>query len=58
MKPKPRSEPRRKKLPPILDLEEDGTPGAEFEPWRQARWSSDEEAQGVQLDDWPAEIDD
>lgn len=58
MKPKARIEPRRAKLPPILDIDEDGVPVADFEPWRHERWSSDEEAPGVQMDDWPGELDD
>ncbi len=58
MKPKARIEPRRAKLPPILDIDEDGVPVSEIEPWRPSRWSSDEEAPGLQLDDWPADLDD
>jgi hypothetical protein len=58
MKPKARIEPRRTKLPPLLEIDEDGVPVAEFEPWRQARWSSDDEAPGVQLEDWPSDLDD
>ena len=58
MKPKARIEPRRTKLLPLLEIDEDGVPVAEFEPWRQARWSSDEEAPGVQLGDWPSDLDD
>lgn len=59
MKPKVRIEPRRAKLPPILEIDEDGVPVADFEPWRHGRWSSDDEgAPDVQLDDWPADLDD
>jgi hypothetical protein len=58
MKAKARIEPRRTKLPPLLEIDEDGVPVAEFNPWHQARWSSDDEAPGVQMDDWPAELDD
>jgi hypothetical protein len=58
MKPKARIEPRRTKLLPLLEIDEDGVPVAEFEPWRQARWSSDDEAPGVQLDDWPSDLED
>jgi hypothetical protein len=57
MKPKARIEPRRTKLPPILEIDEDGIPVAEFE-WRHGRWSSDDEAPGLQMDDWPSELDD
>lgn len=58
MKPKARIEPRRAKLPPILEIDEDGIPVSDFEPWRQVRWSSDEDTPGLQLDDWPGEFDD
>ncbi len=58
MKPKARVEPRRNKLPPILEIDEDGIPVADFEPWRQVRWSSDDDTPGLQLDDWPSELDD
>ncbi len=58
MKPKARVEPRRSKLPPILEIDEDGLPVADYEPWRNTHWSSDEDAPGLQLDDWPAELDD
>lgn len=58
MKTKARVEPRRTKLPPILEIDEDGIPVADYEPWRNARWSSDEDTPGLQLDDWPAELDD
>jgi len=58
MKPKARIEPRRTKLPPILEIDEDGIPVSDFEPWRQARWSSDDDTPGLQLDDWPGEFDD
>lgn len=58
MKPKARIEPRRTKLLPLLDIDEDGVPVAEVGPWNRQRWSSDDEAQGVQLDEWPSELDD
>jgi hypothetical protein len=58
MKPKARVEHRRSKLPPILEIDEDGLPIADYEPWRHTRWSSDEDTPGLQLDDWPGELDD
>jgi hypothetical protein len=59
MKAKARIEPRRTKLPPILEIDEDGIPVADFEPWRQTRWTSDEDSPGgLQLDDWPSDLDD
>jgi hypothetical protein len=59
MKAKARIEPRRSKLPPILEIDEDGIPVADFEPWRQMRWTSDEDSPGgLQLDDWPSDLDD
>jgi hypothetical protein len=56
---KPRTELRRAKLPPILEIDEDGIPVSERESWGHPRWSSDEDmATGVQLGDWPTEYDD
>jgi hypothetical protein len=54
---KARIEQRRAKLPPILEIDEDGLPVFEMEV-AQRRWSSDDEAPGVQMADWPAEFDD
>jgi hypothetical protein len=56
---KARTELRRAKLPPILEIDEDGIQVSEHEAWGHPRWSSDEEMQGgVQLGDWPTEFDD
>ena len=56
---KPRLDPRRTKLPPILEIDEDGIPVSEHEAWGHPRWTgSGEEAEGVQLGDWPTEFDD
>jgi hypothetical protein len=55
---KPRTEPRRAKLPPILEIDEEGVPVFERELGGRPRWSSDDEVTGVQLDDWPTEFDD
>lgn len=59
MKPQ-RIERRRAKLPPILDIDEDGIPVSEVAaPWSRPRWTSDDEGTpGLQLDDWPADFDD
>lgn len=54
---KARTEPRRAKLPPILEIDEDGVPVFEME-LSQRRWSSDQEASAVQMVDWPTEFDD
>jgi hypothetical protein len=54
---KARTEQRLAKLPPILEIDEDGLPVFEME-LTHRRWSSDEEAPGVQMGDWPAEFDD
>jgi len=58
MKSKARIEPRKMKLPPILEIDEDGVPVFEAGPWSHPRWSSDEDTAGVQMDDWPSEFDD
>lgn len=57
---KPRIEPRhRAKLPPILEIDEDGVPVTEFELFERPRWSSDgDEDIGVQMGDWPTDLDD
>lgn len=57
---KARTDVRRAKLPPILDIDEDGIPVSEHEAWGHPRWSSDEESprEGLQLGDWPTELDD
>ena len=58
---KPRIEPqprRRAKLPPILEIDEDGIPVNEMESWQRPRWSADGDEPSVTLDDWPTEYDD
>lgn len=47
----------KNKLPPILEVDEDGVPTFELDTWEQ-RWSVDGDAKGVQLGDWPIELDD
>ena len=44
---------RKNKLPPMLEIDEDGIPVAEMETWLRPRWSSDEETPSMQLGDWP-----
>lgn len=55
---KQRTEPRRAKLPPILEIDEDGVPVNEMEAWSRPRWSADEDTPGVPLGEWPTEFDD
>jgi len=50
--------PRRAKLPPILEIDEDGLPVNEREFMSPTRWSSDEDTPGVALGEWPTEFDD
>ena len=47
---------RRAKLPPILEIDEDGLPVFELDTSRH--WSEDGETDGVQLGDRPFELDD
>ena len=48
----------RGKLPPILEIDEDGVPTFELDTLGK-RWSSDaDDAPGVQLGDWPMDLDD
>jgi hypothetical protein len=49
---------RRAKLPPILEIDEDGIPVNEMEAWNRPRWTTDEETPGVSLGEWPTEFDD
>ena len=59
MKPRTEHSPRRRaKLPPILEIDEDGVMVKEMSGWNHPRWSSDGDEPGVTLDDWPAEYDD
>jgi len=58
---KARIEQRRRtpKLPPILEIDEDGIPVSGVEMFERPRWSSDgDEEIGVQMGDWPTEFDD
>ena len=50
---------RRAKLPPILEIDEDGIPVAEFSFTEGRRWAADESDEPrVALDEWPTEFDD
>ena len=49
---------RRPPLPAILEIDEDGLPVWEGEPWSRPRWTSDAEMPALRVDDWPAEFDD
>ncbi len=48
---------RAAKLPPILEIDEDGVPVAEMLPPLR-RWSADEADVSFELGDWPTEFDD
>ena len=58
MKSKARIEPRKMKLPPILEIDEDGIPVNEHEMFTRPRWTSDDDTPSLQVDDWPTEFDD
>ncbi len=49
---------RRAKLPPILEIDEDGVPVFEMSSFEPRRWSSDGDEPGVIPAEWPAEFDD
>ena len=51
-------QPRRAKLPPILEIDEYGLAVNEREAFYRPRWSADGEIPEVRMDDWPAEFDD
>ncbi len=57
---KPRTEIRRPKLPPILDIDEFDLETPELDAWGPRRMSSDDddEASGVSMGEWPTELDD
>ena len=56
---KQKIEPRRPKLPPILEIDEDGLPVNEMEFSQRPRWSADDDApEGFSLGEWPTEFDD
>jgi len=59
MKPRIEHRPRTPKLPPILEIDEDGVPVAEFEMFERPRWNADgDDDIGVQMGDWPTDLDD
>lgn len=55
---KVRIERRPAKLPPILEIDDDGLPVFEVEFAQRPRWSSDPEAPGVPMGDWPTQFED
>ena len=55
---KPRTEPRRAKLPPLLEIDEDCIPVSDHEAWGHPRWMNADEGEGVQMGEWPTEFDD
>ena len=56
---RPRIEPHLRKLPPILEIDEDGLLVSDMEFHEGRRWSSEDDADpSVQLADFPAEFDD
>jgi hypothetical protein len=51
-------QPRRAKLPPILELDDENPDFAAISSFARPRWSSDEDQPNVSLDEWPTEYDD
>lgn len=59
MRAPPRIEPRVfGKLPPILEIDEDGLPVIDMDLHEGRAWSSDEDDPSVQMSDFPASFDD
>lgn len=58
MKPRTEHHRRRAKLPPILEIDEDGVLVNDIEGLGHPRWSADGDEPSVSLDDWPTEYDD
>lgn len=48
----------RPKLPPILEIDEDGIAVNEMESWTRPQWSADGDVPGVAMGEWPTEFDD
>jgi len=55
---KARIEMRRPKLPPILDLDEDGMPGDGTWGGALLACNEDGDVSSVQMGDWPMDLDD
>ena len=55
---KQRIEPRRGKLPPILEIDEDGIPVRDTELFSRPNWNVEDDTPGVALGEWPTEFDD
>lgn len=49
---------QRTKLPPILEIDEDGISVSEHEAWGRPHFNSEEGGASVQLGSWPSELDD
>jgi hypothetical protein len=49
---------RLKKLPPILEIDEDGLPISEMELHEGRRWSSEDEETSLRVSDFGADLDD
>lgn len=49
---------RLRKLPPLLEIDEDGLPVFEMELHEGRRWSSEDEDPSLQMADFPSELDD
>ena len=49
---------RLKKLPPILEIDEDGLPISEMELHEGRRWSSEDGDPSLQMSDFGADLDD
>ena len=56
---KQRVEMRRGKLPPILEIDEDGIPVNEMDGFMSRQpWNADDDTPGVAMGEWPTEFDD
>lgn len=49
---------RRPKLPPILDIDEDGLPGDNIWGGSMCASNEDGDVNAVQMGDWPMDLDD
>lgn len=58
MRQKSEYRPTRAKLPPLLELDEDLIEIPELNTHEGRRWSSDDDELGLEVGEWPTELDD
>ena len=55
---KHRAESRRAKLPPLLEIDDDGVWLNDIQGvWAKSRWSSDDDGPGIEMGEWPMDAE-